>query len=102
MTRDEIVEIARRWVRERYAMVPPVAGTMHFTDEGVEASFPLLNRASLPRRLSYRDHPELSGTTELMGKWVVHFFCSWDTDKVGIPETLHLCVDDLTGEVEPG
>jgi hypothetical protein len=100
MTRDEIVKIATGWVRERYPIVPPVAAVSHFTDEGAQTFHTPPGRGPFTFGLSYDDHPELPRPTELIGKWVVSFFCSWDTDEAGMPETLHVYVDDSTGEVE--
>lgn len=97
MTRDEIVEIATTWVRERYPIVPPVVFTMHFAHKGV--SVVASGRTPYASELSYQDHPEIPRATELIGKWVVMFFCSWDTDEAGMPKTLHVFVDDVTGEV---
>jgi hypothetical protein len=31
--------------------------------------------------------------------WSIAFFCSWDTDALGMPETLIVAVDDKTHEV---
>jgi hypothetical protein len=32
-------------------------------------------------------------------KWFVSFFCSWDTDVLGMPSTLNVLVDNASGEV---
>jgi hypothetical protein len=34
------------------------------------------------------------------GKWLVSYMCSWDTDALGLSQTLHVQVDDSTGEAE--
>jgi hypothetical protein len=34
-----------------------------------------------------------------VGKWLVAFFMSWDTDAAGMPQTLHVTVDDVDGSV---
>jgi hypothetical protein len=33
------------------------------------------------------------------GRWTVYFFMSWDTDALGMPQTLRVSVDDSDGTV---
>jgi len=83
-------------VATEYSAVPPVASIRHVTPHGVDAFLPSLDR-DCHFELSQKAIGLLSG---LMGKWIVSFRCSWDTDDAGLPETLHVSVDDTKGEAE--
>lgn len=86
LKQHEVIARADAWVRSRFTIVPRVASSMFFTESsrrrmretgGVEVPEPDWNRLS--------------------GKWLVSYACSWDTDAAGLPETLHVLVDDQTG-----
>jgi hypothetical protein len=89
MTRDEAVAIAMVYVRQRYPIVPPMGDALLIT----EAEYGRLEELSLG-----------TGTPDdrlaLIGKWVIPFECSWDTDDYGMPHRLVLLVDDANRTVQ--
>jgi hypothetical protein len=89
LTCDEAIAIASDRVRDLYAIVPPVAGVHEFV------------KRTTPRHDKQADDnvsPEERDKSHT--HWWVSFACNWDTDKLGLPVTLHVIVDDLTGEAE--
>lgn len=84
MHQDQAIALAQDWVRERYPVVPPVAAAFEITD--------LESPQDLPTE-------ELLVLEQNLGNWFVAFFCSWDTDVLGMPEKLAVVVDRHTGDV---
>jgi hypothetical protein len=87
MTRDEVIEIAGRWVRERFGVVPPVATVSQTTPETIALVEEQIERSYTPEELEQAS----------IGNWVVLYRCSWDTDAQGLPLRLGVRVDDRTG-----
>ena len=89
MTRAEAIKHARRWVRDRYPVVPSVAGVLDFRP------------AAIIKAELQLGHPFASSEMErFRGRWCVLFRCSWDTDALGLPLRLGVLVDDQSGAVE--
>ncbi len=89
MTRVEAIEHAKLWVRDRYPVVPPVAGVLDFRPAAI-------NKAE--RQLG---HAFASSEMErFRGRWCVLFRCSWDTDTLQLPLRLGVPVDDQSGAAE--
>jgi hypothetical protein len=90
VTGDEAIRVAATWVWGRYPVVPPVNCALEMTEQTLGQA-----RRHLP-----------GGSAEeavrlLRGTWFVSFFCSWDTDALGLPQTLNVLVDKISGEVQP-
>jgi hypothetical protein len=110
MTKDEAVSHAQTFVRSKYRVVPPVVSVLH----------PTIRQVGSRQRLHAESWMQFHGSTEMRysvslldvadmpssdfeaveGKWLIAFFMSWNTDAAGIPETLHVLVDDQ-GQVTP-
>ena len=112
MTKDEAVSHAQTFVKNKYAMVPPVAGVSHFTVRQIGSrqrarveSWMRFGRSLELRHsvglLDLEDLPRRDAALAMSGKWLVSFFMSWDTEAVGMPEALLLTVSDLDGSVIP-
>jgi hypothetical protein len=89
MTQKQAVVYANSWVRGHFSMVPQVVSARLYNDE-------LL----LLCRFSLGEDPPLEEWGRVYGKWKVSYFCNWDTDILGLPETLHVLVDNVSGEAE--
>ncbi|HET6323584.1 MAG TPA: hypothetical protein VFG04_02695 [Planctomycetaceae bacterium] len=50
-------------------------------------------------RSHYPTVPPIAGAIHLDRHWVIYFRCSWDTDALGMPETLIVAIDGMTREV---
>jgi len=90
LTEDEARTVAARWVEARYPVVPPTALVLEFSER---------NGGSLAQRPGATFSPEERERFSRNG-WLVSFFCSWDTDRPGLPTTLLVWVDDETGQAE--
>jgi hypothetical protein len=104
MTKDEVVSHAQTFVRSKYLVVPPVVSVQHFAARQVGSRQRLYAEswirfdASTEMRYSVSlfdiaDIPS-SEVEAVEGKWLVAFFMSWDSDAAGMPQTLHVLVDD--------
>ncbi len=88
MEGDEAIKIASAWVETRYPVVPPVASAFQFRTDFSNDVLELNPGINIEEAQKYN------------GRWVVGFFCSWDTDALGMPERLIVFVDNDTQEVE--
>ncbi len=94
LTRDEVVTIASDWVATNYSVVPAVVWIQELSDRTID---------QLERQLGETIPPD--ERRRISNKWWVSFACSWETDKAGIPTSLQVLVDDVTGQakhVAPG
>jgi hypothetical protein len=89
MTREEATACANRWVRAHFPTVPQVSSTRLFNDELLRLY-----------RVSSGEDPPVEEWKKMYGKWMVSYFCNWDTDALGLPETLHVLVDDMSGDAQ--
>ena len=89
LTRDDAVTVASDWVRARYPIVPEIAWVQEFSGRTIDQF-----EQRTGKRFSQDERRQLSN------KWWVSFRCSWDTDELGMPSTLHLLIDDITGAAE--
>jgi hypothetical protein len=89
MPADDPVVLAAAWVWARFPVVPPVGAVYDFSERAVAE----LQRQA-PGQLTAEE------ARQVQGKWFISFFCSWDTDALGLPMTLNLLVDCATGAVE--
>ena len=89
MDESEAIILASQWVWTHYPVVPPVNLGLMFSERAIA-------------RLGLHGSAEITNHDyqKLCGKWFVSFFCSWDTDALGLPETLNVLVDSMSGEVE--
>jgi hypothetical protein len=85
LTHDEVIRIACDWVRSRYSVVPPVVLVLEFSEQAI---------LQLEQKCGHRLPPE--ERARCLNKWQVSFACSRDTDVLGMPQGLHVVVDDLT------
>ena len=76
MSRNQAIDLSSQWVQARYPITPPLGMVWQITEAETDCR-------------------------HLLGKWVVTFCCSWDTDALGLPLTLILLVDTSTGIVQP-
>lgn len=84
MKRKEAVAIAESWVRERYPAVPPIADAFEILADNM-----ITDGLAVDAKQAVRQN---------QGNWMVFFFCSWDTDELGMPSTLIVIVDQKTQE----
>jgi len=89
MRENEAIDIASKWIRDRYPVVPPVANVFDFTKKNIQA-----------RQRAGREVLNDEEIKHLQGKWFICFACSWDTDSVGMPRSLSVEVDDETGHAK--
>src|SRR5713101_2920043 len=89
MTREDAITRANAWVQAHFAVVPPVGFVIRF-DRALFTRFQLENGID----------PAEADLQGLFGKWMISYHCSWDTDALGLPLTLHVLVDDSTGIAE--
>jgi hypothetical protein len=102
MTKDEAVSHAQAFVRSKFPIVPPVVLVQHSRVRKLGARQRLWIEgwmrfgASTEMRhsVSLLDIEDVQVHESVEGKWLVIFFMSWDTDAAGMPETLHVLVDD--------
>lgn len=89
LEREEAIEIAKQAVKDRYHHVPPVGMAFRFSDDWMH-------------KLQGQDPgPMLQEAYEqYTGKWMVYFFCSWDSDELGLPGSLMVSVDDDAGSTK--
>ena len=128
MTRDEALAKAASFVASKYPVTPPAVMAQHFMGPGPGLTVQVHSRSpgstrwrEVEVRLAERrgDIVPVVGATvgsecvctwnapaslaadasRLVGKWLVGFFMSWDTDAAGMPETLFVMVDDANGTV---
>ena len=113
MTKDEAILAAETFVRHKYAKVPQVVMVSHLTVREGRLFVECWMRApgsgrwnksdiwadeSGAEMASLRDRwPEWKNA--VIGRWTVRFFMSWDTDALGMPETLAVRVGDSDGSV---
>ncbi len=90
LTHDEVISIACEWVRRRYPVVPPVARVLEFSEQSL---------FQIEQACGHRFESE--EREQCVNQWRVNFVCSWDTDKLGLPQRISLVIDDLTGDVKP-
>ena len=90
LTHDEVIGIASDWVRARYPVVPPIACVLEFSEQSMREI-----EQACGHRLASEEREAC------VNQWRVIFACSWDTDKLGMPEGISVDIDDLTGEVKP-
>jgi len=89
LTADEAVTIASDWVRARYPVVPAAAWVQDFSDRTMDQL-----EHGLGDRFSQDER------RQVLNKWWVSFACSWETDELGMPNSLHVLVDDATGQAD--
>lgn len=88
MTEEEAISRASQWVQSHFPAVPPVASALYLDQNDLQQY-----EAETGRQVGNRK------PGQPRDKWIIAYFCSWDTDAMGMPETLHVAVDDSTGEV---
>ena len=126
LTFDDVVTLAREFVRQKYPLVPPIGVVTHYYSgptggqlllEMWMSSKPLVQWMSskpMVRMASRADLPEYfhaeqpipadSEGAELArsGRWKVRFGTSWDTDDAGLPVDLELEIEESgTGRQRP-
>jgi hypothetical protein len=89
MTARDAEILATGWVWQRFPVVPPINLVFEFSERELSK----VKSQGMVRNIEEED--------EVRGKWFVSFFCSWDTDSLGMPQTLNLLVDDKNGEIHP-
>jgi len=109
MTYEEAVLVATKYVKERYAVEPPVASVQHgiiVYHEGAivykgTTWFQMPGSSAWRKSTSYVPIESKEKTRFSLGHadWFIVFFMSWNTDAAGAPPTLMVVVDDGTGAV---
>ena len=113
MTKDEAIRAAEAFVTRKYAHVPPVVAVTHLTSRGrlvaAENWFRGPNRTHWRESSMTWDESQADDagfgdewrTLQAAGRetWTVSFFMSWDTDALGMPQTLHVRIGDADGAV---
>lgn len=119
MTKDEAVLAAEAFVSRKYAHVPPVVSVSHMTVRGDRILAEQWFRepgASRWRQFSTEfDESQIedaivgdawrvaradAGDGWRIGpRWTIQFFMSWDTDALGMPQTLGIQIEDANGAV---
>jgi hypothetical protein len=89
LTRDEVVTIASDWVATNYSVVPAVVSIQEFSDRTID---------QLERQMGKTFPPD--ERRGISNKWWVSFACSWETDAAGLPTSLQVLVDDVTGQAK--
>jgi hypothetical protein len=108
VTKDEAVSQAQAFVKGKYPLVPPVSMVSRITvrqmgfRERVHIESWMRFGGSTEMRHSValadvEEFPSREHVLALSGKWQIAFFLSWDTDVVGMPQSLIVIVDDLDG-----
>src|SRR3954451_12502831 len=114
MTKDEAIRAAEAFVSRKYSHVPRVVSVSHLTVRGDR--FFIEHWSREPGATRWREalmEWDESQIEDVMGseawrearaaagealrispRWTVHFFMSWDTDELGMPQTLRVQVDD--------
>jgi hypothetical protein len=108
MTHEEAMSIASDYVRKRYSFAPPIILVQHVIHENLEDTLVAVGTTwlKMPGSSAWRKsiahtHPEPQGHSCCkpgQAGWIVGFFMSWDTDAIGMPQTLMVAIDDITGE----
>jgi hypothetical protein len=113
MTRDEAIRAAEAFVTRKYSHVPPVVGVTHLTTRGrllaAEHWFRGPDRTHWRESSMAWDESKAADagfrdewrTLQAAGHetWTVSFFMSWDTDALGMPQTLQVRINDADGAV---
>jgi hypothetical protein len=119
MTKDDAISAAETFVTRHYPKLPEFVMVFHLTEREGRIFGECWFRE--PRSARWREsamwvdqssaeHAGLGdqwreltsaapGISGIAGKWTVHFFMSWDTDTLGMPETLAIMIDDADGSV---
>ena len=113
LTFDDVVSLAREFVRQNYPLVPPTGLVWHYyaRSTGEQLLLEVWTRSKVPGLPAVRANlpefvraeipiPADSEEAELAraGRWKVRFSTSWDTDDAGLPVYLELEIDE-TGSV---
>jgi hypothetical protein len=109
LTFDDVVTLAREFVRQKYPLLPPIGVVWHYhagpTGEQLlfemwMSSKPLVHmspRADLPE-FFHIEQPVAADSENAdlarAGQWKVRFGTSWDTDDAGLPVHLELEIDE--------
>jgi hypothetical protein len=88
LTREEVIVLASDWVRARYPTVPAVARVLEFSDQVLD---------QLERATGKNYSP--SERRQFTSRWWV-VFAPGDGDQSGLPTSLRVNVDDVTGEAD--
>jgi hypothetical protein len=119
MTKDDAISAAETFVTRHYPKLPEVVMVSHLTEREGRLFAECWFRE--PRSRRWRESAiwvdesmaederlgdqwreltsAVGGISAIAGKWTVHFFMSWDTDALGMPETLAIRIDEADGSV---